>query len=206
MKQEERRLQTTRLLLETTEALIREKGCHAVRIQDIMERSGLSKGAIFHYVKNKDELFLRLLQERLEETNRRFMEAVGQSRDFAGPMGKIAESLRAYDRREDVTNKAMIYLLGKADDPAVADALRSYYERSVRLSGTWIETGQRHGVIPASVDAGRTAELFVLMTLGLRVRSLIPGAPATLAAEDAAAFMAEILQSAPAVQEQREKP
>jgi hypothetical protein len=36
------------------------------------------------------------------------------------------------------------------------------------------------------VDAKRTAELFILMIFGLRVRSLIPGAPTTLAAEDVA--------------------
>lgn len=194
-RQEERRLQTTRLLLDTTRELIREKGCHAMRIQDIMERSGLSKGAIFHYVKNKDELFIWLLKERLEETNRRFMEEVGLARNFAGPMDKIAESIRDLDRYQDVTNKAMIYLLGKADDPAVAEALRSYYEQSADLARAWIETGQRHGVIPATVNAGKTAELFILMTFGLRVRALIPGAPATLAAEEVAAFMAEILQS-----------
>lgn len=206
MKQEERRLQTTRLLLETTAALIREKGCHAVRIQDIMERSGLSKGAIFHYVKNKDELFIRLLQERLEETNRRFMEEVGESGNFEGPMSQIAENLQAYERQGDVANQVMIYLLGKAADPAAADALRSYYERSVRLSKAWIETGQRHGVIPASVDAERTAELFILMTFGLRVRASIPGVSATLAAKDVAAFMAEILQPSPAARERRGTP
>ena len=44
--------------------------------------------------------------------------------------------------RQDVTNKVLIYLLGKEDQPAVAEALKQYYERSVHLSKQWILTGQ----------------------------------------------------------------
>ncbi|WJH36008.1 TetR/AcrR family transcriptional regulator [Paenibacillus sp. CC-CFT747] len=47
MKQEERRQQTTRALLEAARELIVEKGCHAVTMNDIMERTGLSKGRFF---------------------------------------------------------------------------------------------------------------------------------------------------------------
>ncbi|MCH1640997.1 hypothetical protein MJ257_12850 [Paenibacillus timonensis] len=42
----------------------------------------------------------------------------------------------------------------------------------------WIVTGQEHGVIPETVDAGKTAELFVLLSLGLRTRASLPVRPA----------------------------
>lgn len=94
MKQEERRQQTIRLLLDTTKGLIQEKGCHSITLKDIMDKSGLSKGAIFHYVKSKDEIFVWVLQERLEETNERFMNEVEQGRQtFDEPMQKISESI-----------------------------------------------------------------------------------------------------------------
>ncbi|RIX51669.1 TetR/AcrR family transcriptional regulator [Paenibacillus nanensis] len=196
MKQEERREQTVRLLLETTEALVQEKGCNGITMKDIMERSGLSKGAIFHYVKSKDEIFVWLLQKRLEETNARFMDEVEQGpKNFDGPMQKITDSIMAYGRPQDVTNKVLMYLLGKENEPIVAEALRIYYERSVSLSRQWIETGQRHGVIPASVDAAQTADLFVVMTLGLRMRSTIPLQSSPFQAEDLTSLMIQILQS-----------
>ncbi|MEF3306376.1 TetR/AcrR family transcriptional regulator [Paenibacillus sp. GYB003] len=194
MKQEQRRRQTIRLLIETTRDLVLEKGCPSVTMQDIMNRSGLSKGAIFHYVKSKDEIFVRLLDERLEETNARFMQEIEQGRrTFEEPMKVIRESIVAYGQAHDVTNKVLTYLLGKEDDPVVAAALKRYYERSVALSRTWIETGQRHGRIPVAVDAETTAELFVLLTFGLRVRASIPDAKAVLSGDDLASFIADKL-------------
>ncbi|MEK5391373.1 TetR/AcrR family transcriptional regulator [Margalitia sp. FSL K6-0131] len=195
MKQDERRMQTTRLLLETTKELIQEKGCDSITMKDIMDRSGLSKGAIFHYVKSKDELFVWVLQERLEETNELFMNEVEQGRrSFDEPYQKIFESIEAY-ADADVTNNVLMYLLGKEEQPVIAEALKRYYERSVFLSRQWIEAGQRYGVISESVDAGKTAEMFVLLTIGLRVRSTIPSVPSVFRAQEFSAFIIDILKS-----------
>jgi len=196
VKQEERRQKSVRLLLDTTQALIREKGCHALTMKDIIEASGLSKGAIFHYVKSKDEIFAWVLQEQLEETNSRFTAEVAAGRGtFMEPMQAIAKSISTYGDDGNVTNRVLMYLFGKEDQPVIAEALRQYYERSVQLSREWIETGQRYGVIAKSVDAAKTADMFVLMMLGQRVRSSIPFAAAAYTSEDFSAFIASVLQS-----------
>jgi hypothetical protein len=88
-----------------------------------------------------------------------------------------------------------MYLLGKEDQPMVTETLKQYYERSVYLSKQWIVTGQRHGVILESVDMDKTAEMFVLLSLGLRVRSSIPFAPASFNTQDYSSFMVNILKS-----------
>lgn len=195
LKQEERRQQTIRRLMDSTKALIREKGCHAVTMQDIMDRSGMSKGAIFHYVKSKNEIFVWVLQERLEETNEKFMKEVEEGRrSFDEPMEKIKDSIIAYERPDDVTNKVLLYLLGKEEDPLVAEALKQYYDRSVHLSKLWIETGQRHGVIPDTVDGEQAGEMFTLLTLGLRIRSSIPQARVAFTARHLADFIHRMLQ------------
>ncbi|NHN35467.1 TetR/AcrR family transcriptional regulator [Paenibacillus agricola] len=192
MKQEERRQQTIRILLDATKELIRAKGCHSITMKDIMDQSGLSKGAIFHYVKSKDEIFVWVLQDRLEETNERFMNEVEKGRrSFEEPMWKISESIAAYEKA-DVTNKVLMYLLGK-EEPFIAKALKQYYERSVFLSRQWIEIGQNSGVIPESVDKDKTAEMFVLMTFALRIRSSIPYAPTGFTAHDFSSFISDIL-------------
>lgn len=64
------------LLLTATEELILEKGCQQTTLQDIMKRSGLSKGAIYHYVKSKDELLGLLLQRRFAAISQRFYQTV----------------------------------------------------------------------------------------------------------------------------------
>ncbi|MFX3633198.1 MAG: TetR/AcrR family transcriptional regulator [Candidatus Pristimantibacillus sp.] len=194
MKQEERRQQTIRRLMDTTKELIMEKGCHSITMQDIMNRSGMSKGAIFHYVKSKNEIFIWVLQERLEETNGSFMKEVEQGRrNFEEPMQEIKESIIDYENPHNVTNKVLMYLLGKEEDPMVAEALKNYYDRSLYLSKMWIETGQRYGVIPETVDAEKTGDMFTLMTFGLRIRASIPQAQAVFNAQDLSEFISDIL-------------
>lgn len=194
MKQEERRQLTIRRLLDTTKALIEEIGCQTMTMKDIVDRSGLSKGAIFHYVKSKNEIFVWVLLERLEATNDQFTKAVEQGQQsFDEPMEEVKKSIIDYENPNDITNKVLMYLLGKEEDPMIAEALKQYYERAVFLAKTWIETGQRHGVIPEAIDALRTADMFTLMTFGLRVRSSIPQVQGVFNAEELSEFISGIL-------------
>lgn len=196
MKQEQRRQQTVRLLLQAVKQLIVEKGCDSIKMSDITERSGLSKGAIFHYVKTKDEIFALLLQEQLEEIDGRFIEEVNRKKyEFEGPLREITKKLSMLEDPRDMTNQVLVYLLGKNGQPAAAEALQSFYDQSVRLSRQWIVTGQDHGVIPASIDADKTAELFTVISYGLRMRSALSAgnkAP-SFTADDFALFMAHML-------------
>jgi AcrR family transcriptional regulator len=195
LKQEERRAQTIRQLLEATKELLAEKGCHAVTMKDIMDKSELSKGAIFHYVKSKNEIFAWVLQEQLEEINKQFMNEVERvPKTFDGPMRKISENLAKLEDEQDVTNKVLMYLFGKQDEPAVAEVLKNFYERSVYFSKQWILSGQQHGVILESVDAAKTAEMFVLLSLGLRVRSSFPITSIACTAQDLSSFMVGMLK------------
>lgn len=196
MKQAERRQHTTKLMIEAAKALIHEKGCETITMKDMMDKTGLSKGAMFHYVKSKDEIFVWVLLDRLEETHERFMREIEEGRhSFDEPMEQIAQSILAYERAEDVSNKVLLYLLGKESQPVIADALKQYYERAVERSQLWIELGKKAGVISQSVDAARTAELLVLLTLGLRTRSSIPDVSASFKAQDLIKLIYDILKS-----------
>ncbi|WP_339158337.1 TetR/AcrR family transcriptional regulator [Paenibacillus sp. FSL W8-0186] len=196
MKNEDRRKQTIRQILDATKELLREKNCHTITMKDIMEKSELSKGAIFHYVKNKDEIFAWVLQDRLEEINEQFMKEVEQGeKTFDGPMLTISSNLAALENANEVTNKVLMYLLGREDEPAVAEVLHHFYQRSVHLAKQWIVIGQQHGVIQESVDSERTAEMFVLLSFGLRVRSSFLKVPVSYTAQDLSSFMAATLKN-----------
>lgn len=195
MKRELKREQTLQLLLDTTKRLIEEKGCVKTTFGDIMERSGLSKGAIFHYVNGKDELLSLVLQSSMEETDRRFFEAIDESRpNFQGPMDEIAADLHGLTEPGSVANRIFRYLLGRSEEPGVKEILGNFYSRTVQVSADWIKEGQKHSVIPSSVDADRTAELFVLLSMGMRMRSGVVDEPRHLTAEDVANFMRRTLQ------------
>jgi AcrR family transcriptional regulator len=195
LKQEERRQLTKQKLLDTTKELIREKGCDSLTMKDIMDHSGLSKGAIFHYVKSKDEIYAWVLKERNEMINRSFMGEVERGdKEFEGPLRKITETLHHLDDPADVSNKVLKYLIGKEDQPEVAEVLEEFYEQTLSFSKQWIITGQQHGVIPNTVDADKTAGLFVLISLGLRIRSSLTSAPATFSLQDYFSFLSDTLK------------
>ncbi|MCT1401021.1 TetR/AcrR family transcriptional regulator [Paenibacillus sp. p3-SID867] len=197
MKQEERREQTKRILLEATEDLIREQGCSQTTLNDIMKRSGLSKGAIFHYVSSKDELFVHVLRAKLAEQNEQFMSEVnkqGDIKQFDGPMNTIINSMSRLESRDDVSNLIFMYLIGKSDQPEIADIVAGFYREATATSKQWIVTGQEAGVIPESIDAERTAELFELLSFGLRMRGLIGVNSHVFTTKDYTDFIIDILR------------
>lgn len=163
------------LILDTAEQLIREKGCRQTTLQDIIDRSGLSKGAIYHYVSGKDELFGLILKSRMEEVNAKFFEAVAeqQTASVDRPLQAIAEGMARSSGHLDVSNKIFIYLLGQMDNPKVAELVRGIYEHTLATSSRWIRVGQESGVIPPSVDAQKIATMFVTFMYGMRVQNVI---------------------------------
>lgn len=161
-------------LLRTAEQLIQEKGCKKTTLQDIIQYSGLSKGAIYHYVGSKDELFGLILQIKMEKIDTDFLtEKKKKNTGLKGPLHSIAHGMKYLIDKTDVTNAIFIYLLGRKEEPAIADILSHIYKHSLHLSVSWIEAGQRAGVIKDDLDAKQTAMKFITFSYGLRVRAMI---------------------------------
>ncbi|HTG69112.1 MAG TPA: helix-turn-helix domain-containing protein [Candidatus Udaeobacter sp.] len=188
-----------KLLLETAQQLIEEKGCRNTTLQQIMLSTGLSKGAIYHYVKSKEELFGLILASQLEVINTSFHLAVAQSCNLTGPLLAIAEGLVQLQQKDSVANQILTYLLSQKDKPGIPDVLQQFHERSTAVSLYWIETGQREGVIDRTVDARKAAEQFVMLSYGMCIRNIMladaGSSPArSFEKEDFYQFMLLILQ------------
>jgi AcrR family transcriptional regulator len=65
--QAERRAATRRGLLSAAEKLIVERGFAAASLAEIARAAGVSKGAIYHHFRSKDDLLLALLDEHFKE-------------------------------------------------------------------------------------------------------------------------------------------
>ena len=163
------------LILSATEQLIEEKGCRQTTMQDIIDRTGLSKGAIYHYVTGKDELFGLILKARTEQINTKFFEIVSKEETVGinDPLNVIANGVAKHSTEQDVTNKIFIYLLGRMDNQKVEEILKDVYLHSLATSTKWIEVGQEEGAIPLVVDAEKMANLFLTFMYGLRVQNTV---------------------------------
>ncbi|KZE72817.1 TetR/AcrR family transcriptional regulator [Paenibacillus elgii] len=182
---------TFHTIMDTTERLIQEKGCRQTTLQDIIRETGLSKGAIYHYVSSKDELLGLILKSRVEQLNERFTEIVNspQSSGLGDPLQLIAEGMVRSSNHQNVTNLIFIYLLGQMDNPKVAEIVQEVYGYTMQICTRWIDIGKLHGAIPAEIDSDVTAEMFAMILYGLRVRSTITQEQGPFDTKDLAAFM-----------------
>jgi len=61
---EARRKERRRLVLTAATDVFIEKGYNATTVQDIIDRSGVSRGGIYTYFENTEDIFLSILEER----------------------------------------------------------------------------------------------------------------------------------------------
>ena len=63
MNREEKHESSRRRILESALRAFAEQGYHAAALNEIGARAGVSKGLIYHYFKDKDELYLSCVAE-----------------------------------------------------------------------------------------------------------------------------------------------
>jgi AcrR family transcriptional regulator len=74
-RHERRRLQTRKLLIQTTLQLVLEKGYETISVQDITDRADLGRGTFYIHFKDKEEVVWTAFQDRFLELEQ---EAHGQ--------------------------------------------------------------------------------------------------------------------------------
>ena len=79
-------------ILDTATAVFARRGFHQARMDDIVQESGLSKGAIYWYFKSKDDIILALAQ-------RFFDPEVADIQARLSQEGSVCDRLRAYIQR-----------------------------------------------------------------------------------------------------------
>lgn len=184
------------MIMDVTEALIKEKGCRQTTLQDIIARTGLSKGAIYHYVTGKDELLGLVLKARVEQMNAKFNEAVDHpgTNGLENPLQAIAGGIAQTSHYEDASNKIFVYLLSQMDNPKVSAIMKDVYQFTLDTCTQWIEIGQRHRVIPAGLDKAKAADSMILFMYAARVRNTIKQEANGMSIQDMMQFMSRTLQ------------
>lgn len=167
---------TLQRLLNTTEQLVREKGCKKTTLKEIMVRSGISKGGIYHYVESKTELLSFVLRARVEQIHQKFIhKMMYEEQSVADGIQMLLQYLYQLNPQSDVlVHQILIYLLNKRDDLAARQAIRAYYRQVLQTTVQWIEQEQQLGRFSERIDREKIADLFVLISLGIQIREGIP--------------------------------
>lgn len=92
-----------RQILDAALAVFSEKGVQLATMEDIRERSGASKGSIYHHFESKEQIAIALYLDALEELHGRMREALAKARTAQGGIrGLVAAYVRWFPRRREL--------------------------------------------------------------------------------------------------------
>src|SRR4030095_5494663 len=146
-------------ILDAALAVFAERGYRNTRLEHVGEAAGVTKGAIYHYFANKEDLLLRAIEHRREEALGRIEEIL---RDKSAP---VSTRLRLIVRRwfGSLTKErlAVVRLLLQGIEHEAPDAHREWLAggpaASCRLIASLVREGQARGEVPPAADAALAA-------------------------------------------------
>jgi AcrR family transcriptional regulator len=82
MKQEEKSLITKTKILDVAIKLFTERGYNETTMQDILSQSGLSKGAVYHHFRSKNEILEYAMDSELQHVTR-YLKELSESQELS---------------------------------------------------------------------------------------------------------------------------
>lgn len=163
MKQEEKSMLSKDKILNAAGEVFGQKGFDAATMQDITEKSGLSKGAIYHHFKSKEEIMQALGDKMFFENNP--FEKVSKRTDLNG-LQKIRELLKI-NQADNERTKMNVQAIPILKDPHIlAAALEANRKFLTPLWFELLEEGKQDGSIQTEY-ARELSELLPLINFWL---------------------------------------
>jgi AcrR family transcriptional regulator len=156
-------------ILEAARTVFAEHGFEAARMDDIAQQSGLAKGTLYLYYKNKDDLIVGLLTKLFSE-----LLAHLQTLVEAEPMETVTERLTTYARTLTTTMQHDASILGiayefyavAARQPETRRLLQNYFASYRAAFRALFEQGIERGEF-APFDTDQAAIILIALFEGL---------------------------------------
>lgn len=164
LTRDEQRAQTRADLLASAASIFAQRGFHGASVDEIAEAAGYTKGAVYSNFSSKEQLFLSLIDQHLEEA----VDAIDEILSAADPEERASliaerqEVMQAFD--PEWTLLETEFVLYAARNEQVRERLA---ERQAEVRRTLAERIKRH-FADFGVDVGNRAEDFarVIVALG----------------------------------------
>jgi AcrR family transcriptional regulator len=187
---------TRERVLEAADAVFTERGFHSARLEEIAERAGYTRGAVYSNFKNKDELALAIIEQRIA-TSKTLLEELAATHDpdagGAQAAGQAFSDL--FFEHLPWTPLFLEFATHAARHPELARRLRAPYRdlADAITKALEVASGQAGMALPAASQ--RLALIMLAATNGAAVERLIDPerADAELAGEMLAWITAGVL-------------
>ena len=197
---ERRRRQTREYLLRAAEQVFAERGFHGASLDEVAALAGFTKGAVYSNFKNKEDLFLALLEAHYQ----RELAAVRATlEDGDSPEAQLSEfaTLIRDQAKAMGDNWTMLYeefCLYAMRNPTAREKLAAFDTLDVDSVAEIIEAERaRYGMEPAE-PARQAARIVVALIRGISImRAIDPDAVDQAFLEAAMAFVGRAMTAAP---------
>ncbi|MGH9038299.1 MAG: TetR/AcrR family transcriptional regulator [Acidimicrobiia bacterium] len=170
LTREESRAQTRARLLESAAVLFAERGFAGTSVEDIAERAGFSRGAFYSNFEHKDDLFLALLDDRLE----RELHALEETLSGEDGPGAFLELLRRGGGRRSEPREWTLLLaefsLHVMRHPALAPKLATRQQAMRAAVARLIESHWAQLGIALPMPAAELASVMLAVDDGLKLQ------------------------------------
>lgn len=165
--QTDRGEETKRRILELAADAFAEKGYAGTSLNDVIRRSGLTKGAFYFHFESKEELALAVYRTKQEAWMGRVMTRVmGHERAldrFASIPGILVDLIE-----EDSSSRSMSRLSQElCHDPELAPKVTPQLRNWVELSADLVRKAQEEGDVRPDLDPVEVAEVAVAGFIGI---------------------------------------
>ena len=166
----DRRRQLTReYLLQAAAQVFAQRGFHAATLDEVAAAAGFTKGAVYSNFKNKDDLFLALLEDAYTRELTALKETIADS-DIP-PEARIGDFVALVGGELDrVPNMGALYLefhLYALRNPAARARLNELEQEDIRAIAEILEAERVERDIDFDEPAERTARIIVALFRGI---------------------------------------
>ena len=131
-------------IMEAAMKVFTKKGYSSARMDDIVEESGLSKGAIYHHFEGKKDVFLALIGHWETQTFPDFYSRNGKDRSASSTLRDFAnEIIKVYKTRSYVFHAEVEFWSLSNQDEEVRKRSQDLYEKIINLFELVINKGIR---------------------------------------------------------------
>jgi AcrR family transcriptional regulator len=171
---ERRRQQTRDYLLRAAEQVFAERGFHGASLDEVASVAGFTKGAVYSNFKNKEDLFLALLESRYEHEMKVLRETLETPDD--PPEAHFGDFVALMREQDDSGGWDRLYLefcLYATRHPAAREKLAAFRRQDLNSVAEIIRTERQRLSIDATEPAEHAAGFAIALTRGLSIMRMI---------------------------------
>lgn len=172
-KLQRNREKTIEDLTKAAYSVFSEKGYEKATVDDIAFAAGYTKGAFYWYFSSKEDLFLKIIDYRIEAQQRAFMDYFNLAKDLTTNVQDVFEGMVHFTSKDNWTPLFIEFLAQASRNQKVKEKMASMYNNWRSFLDTALKTLQEAGHIPKQVNIKFTSALIIAIFDGFNMQNLV---------------------------------